>query len=165
MSRARRISGKRSKRNGQNFEKLIERTCEHYRRKGIANINKTPEPLKPLAPLNNGQFRAVYAKKGQPDFLGTIVGGKSIIMEAKHTNGTNIRFDRISLHQERELEGTHRLGGIAVVLISFSMKNFYSVPWVNWKDMKYTIGKKSVNKKDLADYKLDTKNGYLHFLD
>lgn len=165
MSRARRISGKKSKQNGKNFEKLIEQTCAYYKRKGIADINKTPEPLRPIGTLNNGQFRAIYAKKGQPDFLGTLKGGRSIMFEAKHTESTNIRFDRVAPHQERDLENTYKLGGLSLVLISFKFKNFYAVEWQEWMSLKKTTGKKSVNEKDLEPYKLDTINGYLHFID
>lgn len=159
-------SGKSAKRNGQVFEKYLEASCIRYRTKGIADINKTPEPMKPIGVVNKrlGHFKAVYEKKGQPDFLGTLKGGKSIMFEAKHTEATNLPFNRILPQQERDLENTTKLGGLALVIISFNLRNFYSIEWTEWKRLKETIGKKSVNEKDLEAYKIEFKNGYLQFL-
>lgn len=160
------LRGKKAQRSGDAFEKYIEASLKRYRTKGIADIKKTPEPLKAFGVLNKrrGWYKAYYEKKGQPDFLGTLKGGQSIMMEAKHTATTHIRFDRIQPHQEIDLTRTLKLGGAALVLISFNLKNFYCVDWFGWMELKENVGKKSVNEKDLAPYKVEYMNGYIHFL-
>lgn len=158
------MQGKRAKNNGKMFEQLIESACKVYRNQGRANINKTPEPLKPIGVLRGGQFRAVYDKRGQPDFLGTLAGGKSIMIEAKHTSSTNLRFDSVLRHQARQLALTDILGGIAGILVSFSMERFYYIPYKVWETLENNLGKKSFNEKDVASYAVNTKNGFIDFL-
>lgn len=158
--------GRKSQRNGKVFEKYIERSCIRYRTLGLADIKKTPEPMRPVGVLNKrmGWFKAVYDKKGQPDFLGTLKGGRSIMIEAKNTDSTLMPFDRIARHQEKDLESTMRLGGLALVLLSFNLKTFYCIEWSEWIKLKETIGKKSVNEKDLAAYEVPLHNGIIDFL-
>lgn len=164
MTNRHKLQGKRAKSNGKAFEELIEHSCRLIRKMGLANIQKTPEPLKPIGVLRGGQFRAIYDRQGQPDFMGTLLGGQSIVLEAKHTSSTNIRFDSVLSHQARQLALTDELGGVAGVLISFSMKDFYHVPYATWRELEKTIGKKSLNENDLAEYRISTDNGFLDFL-
>lgn len=156
--------GLKAKRNGERFERLIEITCAYYEKMGVALIQKTPEPMRVLKELGRGQFKAVFTKKAQPDFAGTLKSGKSAVFEAKHTDGTNIPFSRINEEQERDLRIHDHLGAISFLLISFEMKNFYAVPYKDWMQMKERSGKKSVNQTDLVDYQISTKKGYLNFI-
>lgn len=158
--------GRKAKRNGKVFEQYVERSCIRYRRKGIADIKKTPEPMRPVGVLDQrrGIFKAVYEKKGQPDFLGTLRGGRSVMIEAKHTDAKRIAFNRILSQQETDLINTMDLGGLALILISFELKRFYCIEWFDWQYMKENIGKKSVNDKDLAPYEVKLENGCINFL-
>ncbi|WP_225743352.1 Holliday junction resolvase RecU [Marinilactibacillus sp. Marseille-P9653] len=167
MQRTKSHSALLAKRNGENFERLIEMTCAYYSKMGVAYIQKTPEPMKVIAVLDKvkGHFRAHYEKKAQPDFTGTLKSGKSVVFEAKHTEGTNIPFKRIIEEQERDLRLHDHLGAVAFVLISFKMKHFYAVPYKDWIHMKETSGKKSVNQDDLAKYQVSTDRGYLSILE
>lgn len=158
-----RSRGRRAKAVGANFEKVIERSCIRYRDKGIAYIQKTPEPFKVLG-LNRNYMYGFFEKKAQPDFTGTLRDGKSIVFEAKHTSTTNISFERISKQQEKELDHHAALGAMTFVLITFSFENFYSVDWVDWKRLKETVNKKSVNEKDLEQYKIPGDRGLIDFL-
>lgn len=166
MQRARSQSALLAKRNGENFERLIEMTCAYYLKKNVAYIQKTPEPMKVISVLDpvKGHFKAHYEKKAQPDFTGTLKSGKSIVFEAKHTEGTNIPFKRIIEEQERDLRLHDSLGAVAFVLLSFKMKNFYAVPYKDWMHMKETGGKKSVNQDDLLNYEVSTNGGILNIL-
>lgn len=161
---ANKYSGLKAKRNGSNFERLIEMSCAYYQQMGVAHIQKTPEPFR-LLRKQGSQAIGIYEKKAQPDFTGTLKGGKSIVFEAKHTNGTNMPFDRINDTQERDLAYHSHLGARASIIVSFSMKHFYMVPYADWKELKETIGKKSVNQSDLVDYQLSTEKGILNFLE
>lgn len=157
--------GLKAKRNGERFERLIEITCAYYEKMGVALIQKTPEPMRVLKELGRGQFKAVFTKKAQPDFTGTLKSGKSVVFEAKHTDGTNIPFSRINEEQERDLRLHDHLGAISFVLISFGMKHFYAVPFHEWMQLKESSGKKSVNQTDLVDFQISTEKGILNFME
>ncbi len=156
----------KARNNGARFESLIETSCAYYKKQGIAHIQKTPEPMRPIRAVNRskGHYLAVHTKKAQPDFSGTLKGGKSVMFEAKHTDGTNIRFDRISDVQEHDLTVNSKLGARCFVLVSFGFKNFYVVDWNVWLLLEFTLGKKSVNEKDLAKCQVERVNGRLEFL-
>lgn len=156
-----------AKRNGEFFENLINASCIHYSKQGIAYIQKTPEPMRPVRALNRnrGQYMAVYEKKAQPDFTGTLTGGTSVIFEAKHTESPRIEFNRIGSQQELDLEAHHKLGAITFVLLSFSAKDFYRVPYSEWISLKESIGKKSLNQTDLEPYRIINQGRLIPFLD
>lgn len=166
MQRTKSHSALLAKRNGENFERLIEITCAYYSKMGAAYIQKTPEPMKPIKVINRAKrlFQAVYTMKAQPDFTGTLKNGKSVVFEAKHTDGTNIPFDRINDQQQEDLALHNHLGAMTFILISFNMKYFYAVPYSDWMQLKEQSKKKSVNQTDLIDYEISNKKGYLNFI-
>lgn len=155
--------GKKAKKLGDNFEKLIDLSCNRYASKGVAYISKTYPPFTATG-RNGNLITGFYGNKGQPDFSGTLADGRSIVFEAKHTNTTNIPFSRIAHHQKRALERHGKLGADAFILIAFRFEAFYKVPISEWIDLERNIGKKSVNEKDLAFYKLETNGGYIKFI-
>lgn len=55
------IRGKQARLAGSYFEAMISGSCDYYLDRGLAKIEKTPEPMKPLGPKNyKGQFLACY---------------------------------------------------------------------------------------------------------
>ena len=73
------MTGARSRAEGAGFESLINSACEYYRTKGIADIEKTPEPMKPLGGADrSGRFLACYTKQAQPDYKGILAGGTAV---------------------------------------------------------------------------------------
>lgn len=73
------IRGKQARVAGGYFENIISASCDYYLSRGLAKIEKTPEPMKPLGAKNRkGQFLACYTKQAQPDYGGTLKGGRSI---------------------------------------------------------------------------------------
>ena len=55
------IRGKQARLAGSYFESMISGSCDYYLDRGLAKIEKTPEPMKPLGPKNyKGQFLACY---------------------------------------------------------------------------------------------------------
>lgn len=159
--------GHASRNNGARFEHLITHTCIRLKIKGVAYIQKTPEPIRIISGKKRAQgiFSAVYEKKAQPDFTGTLKGGQSVVFEAKHTESTNITFDRVNDQQEKDLAHHDFLGAKTFILISFNLKHFYAVPFKEWQILKVTTKKKSVNQQDLADFEISTENGLLNFVD
>ena len=155
MKLSARIGGSKARINGHYFEQLIDRECRIYAEAGAAKIEKTPEPMKPLRPPNRmGQFWACYTKQAQPDYKGTMRGGKAVIFEAKHTDAPRIEQSRVTEEQLAALLEHEKLGAECFILVSFGFKRFYRVPVRNWQQMKNIYGKVSVNEKDLEPFLL-----------
>ena len=81
----RQMIGAVSKAKGKQFEERLDRAFAYYKAHGFAIIEKTPEPMRPTQNLGNGKFVAFFEKKAQPDYKGTIKGGRTVMFEAKFT--------------------------------------------------------------------------------
>lgn len=120
---------KAAKDEGASFEKMIIDACNYYCDKGIADVDKTPEPVRQISKKNErGQFWACYEKKAQPDFKGTIKGGKSIVFDAKSTITEKIAVSVLSDEQRKHLILHDRLGAKSGVLMCFSFRCFFFIP-------------------------------------
>ena len=162
----RRYRGLQSKRAGEHFENMIEASCIWHREHGLACIDKTPEPMKPLSKPNyKGQFLACYEKAAQPDYQGTLEGGRSIVFEAKHTDTDNIKYDRLTVDQIDDLEMHYKLGAVAFVLVSFGLEGFYRIPWEVWRDMKAIYGRKYITKQEAERYRVPYCCGVIRMLE
>ena len=158
--------GRQSRIMGDHFENLIAASLRWYEDKGVACIEKTPEPMKPLrAPNRQGQFLACYVKAGQPDFKGTLTGGRSVVFEAKHTDGDRIEYNRLTDEQVEKLSTHHKLGAAAFVLVSFGLQDFYRIPWEIWRDMKAIYGRKHIKQPELEPYRVQYIAGVLKLLE
>lgn len=162
----RQLAGKRAKVAGEYFEHMIDTACELYEERGAAIVEKTPEPMRPLGAKNQkGQFIACYTKAAQPDYKGTIAGGRSIVMEAKHTDDDRIEYKRVTPEQMEKLEKHHRAGALAFVIVSFGLERFYRIPWTVWRDMPETFGRKYIKPEEVEQFRLPAPGGYIKFLD
>lgn len=160
------IRGKQARLAGSYFEAMISGSCDYYLDRGLAKIEKTPEPMKPLGPKNyKGQFLACYTKQAQPDYKGTLKGGRAVVFEAKHTDDDRIEFKRLTKEQRDDLEHHHKLGAVAFVLVSMSMTECFRVPWPVWRDMAATYGRKYMTRDELLPYKVPVVAGFVKFLD
>lgn len=159
------IRGRQCRLAGSLFEQMIDMACLWYAEQGIAVIEKTPEPMRPISrPNRAGQFKACYTKQAQPDYKGTLRGGRTIVLEAKHTDLDHIAFDRVSDEQRRELTAYHDMGAVAVVLVSFGMQHFYCLPWTVWRDMKACFGRKYIKAEDMPAFRVSVQGGRLDFI-
>ena len=139
------IRGTQNRAEGELFEQLIEKSCKYYADKGIAYIEKTPEPFKVTKSLGKGQFQGHFTKQAQPDFKGTVKVwaaqpkndvqeedfkpfGKSVVFDAKATSTDKIPISALSEEQRESLLLHHRLGAVSGVLMSFSFQKFYYLP-------------------------------------
>ena len=77
----RQMQGKINRAEGKEFEKRIQEAFDYVNARGAAVINKVPEPIKIIKRLEAGQFIAVFEKKAQPDYEGTLKGGRSVLYE------------------------------------------------------------------------------------
>lgn len=160
------IRGMQSKRAGEHFEDMISASLVWYEQHGEACIEKTPEPMKPLRPPNKqGQFLACYTKAGQPDFKGTIRGGRSVVFEAKHTDDDRIKYDRLTKEQIEKLDTHHNLGAVAFVLVSFGLEGFYRIPWKTWRDMKAIYGRKYITRQEAERFLVPYMAGVIKLLE
>ena len=107
----------------------------------------------------------VNDKKAQPDFKGTLMGGRSVVFEAKHTEKDRIEQSRVSEEQAKRLDSHERFGALCFVLVSFSYDKFYRVLWADWKRMKEIYGRKYIKAEDLAGQELSTSIGIIDFLE
>ena len=160
------IRGKQARLAGSYFEAMISGSCDYYLDRGLAKIEKTPEPMKPLGPKNyKGQFLACYTKQAQPDYKGTLKGGRAVVFEAKHTDDDRIEYNRLTKEQRDDLEHHHKLGAVAFVLVSMSLTECFRVPWPVWRDMAATYGRKYMTRDELLPYKVPVVAGFVKFLD
>ncbi|WP_287827092.1 Holliday junction resolvase RecU [Oscillibacter sp.] len=160
------LQGKRARAAGGHFEAMISASCDYYLSRDIAKIEKTPEPMKPLGAKNRqGHFMACYTKQAQPDYGGTMKGGRSIYFEAKHTDDNRIEQRRLTAEQADDLEAHHKLGAITFVLVSFGLRAFYRVPWPVWRDMAETYGRKYIKQEELKTYEVPAVAGYIKLLE
>lgn len=158
------IRGKNNRAAGKAFEEIIEAACETYLRQGIADISKTPEPMKILQSIGNGRFIATFEKKAQPDFKGTLQGGTSVLFDAKTTATDKFSQNIVSDTQERYLDTHASLGGKCFIVLSHDFKSFYTVPWGVWREMKSIYGRKYITPEDVGQYRVVFHNGILDFL-
>ncbi len=148
-----------SSRRGQAFESLIMLQCDLYKKQGIAVIDKTPEPFRVSRKTGNGMFEGRFTKtKAQPDFQGTLKGGRSVLIEAKSTSKDRIGFQVLTEHQRDLLEQHSEAGAVCLVLCEIGERHF-AVPWEEWRDMKEKYGHQYLKPEEIATYEVTEHNG------
>ena len=158
--------GKRNRALGLKFEDIINEACQHYSTMGLAYIEKTPEPMRVIGVINRklGHFKAVFEKVAQPDYKGTMAGGRAIVFEAKHTESDRIKQDAVTDAQWEALDLHEDMGAICFVIVCLD-NHYYRVPWARWKTMKEDCGHKYMNAADLHPYTLGVWPAHLRFLE
>lgn len=160
----RQLQGTVSKAQGGYFEDLITASCEHYKEIKLANIDKTPEPFRPSKRMGDGKFIGNYTQQAQPDFKGTLRGGRSICFEAKHTDDDRILQKRVTDAQTAALNLHEQLGAACYVFVSIQMKRFYFVPWKVWNEMKERFNHKYMGDVELKQYRVRFDGRRIYFL-
>lgn len=148
----RQLQGAVSRAKGKYFESRLDSSFEYYAAKGFAAIEKTPEPMRVLKELEGRKFIACFEKKAQPDYKGTIKGGRSVMFEAKFTAAERMEQNRVTEGQTEYLDKQHNLGARCFVLAGFSSGKVYKIPWTVWRLMKEHFGRKYVTEADLSPY-------------
>lgn len=161
----RQMLGKKNKAAGAMFEQWISAACSFYLDKGIAYIEKTPEPFHITGKRPDGVITGYYEKKGQPDYKGILCDGTGIMLEAKHTDTGKIHQNVITNTQWENLNNYEKFGAQCFVLVSFGLKTFYRIPWAIWKQMKERYGHKHMDEKELKPFLLKERNCIILFLE
>lgn len=128
-----------------------------------ADVDKTPEPFRVLEKSRDGKFKGRFTARAQPDFQGTLDGGRSIVFEAKYTTTDRLKWDVLTQEQRDTLERHARRGALAAVCGGIG-NEFFFVPWAVWRDMKEHFGRKYVTAADLEQWRVRF-NGAVLFLD
>ena len=138
---------------GQLFEMRILAACEYYRIQNRADIHKTPEPFRCLKKDARGKFTGQFVSKAQPDFCGTLMGGASIVFEAKYTLSDKIKKNVLSDKQVEVLELSSRMG--ADVFVCFGIQDqTFMMPYEKWSDMKNYYGRCYVTQADVQQHRV-----------
>lgn len=160
-----RQTGYANRANGALFEEMIALACGFYMKNGIAMIEKTPEPMRIIKPLdrNSGMFMACFEKQAQPDFKGCLANGRCVVFDAKSTTTGKIHQSVLTETQWDGLETYDSMGAICFILVMMG-NECYRVPWHDWKHMKEMFGHKHMDSDDLEPYRLKGNNGNVLFL-
>lgn len=150
----RQLMGAISKAKGKNFETRLDASFTYYKERGSAIVEKTPEPMRPVKPMGNGKFIAYFEKKAQPDYKGTLNGGRTVMFEAKFTSTDRLEQSRVLPGQADYLDRHQALGARCFILAGFGSSEVYNVPWDVWKNMKEQFGRKYVTETDLEPYRV-----------
>ena len=162
----RRFQGKKSRAQGAFFEEIISAGCDYYRREGIADIEKTPEPMKPIKQISGKKFIAVYTEEAQADYKGFLNGGHAVYFEAKSTETGEMKQVRVTKNQTARLNRAYEMGAIVFVLCSFGPGDYYRIPWRVWKSMKQFFGRNYFKAEEVQNFKVRiVPPGVLKFLD
>lgn len=148
---------------GHDFEDAIRQACILYANQGRAKVEKTPEPFRVLEKRENGIFVGRFTAHAQPDFQGTLDGGRSIIFEAKYTTTDSMKRDVLTETQMGTLNEHARRGALAAVCVGIQDR-FFFVPWEVWRDMKQYVGRLYVTAEDLEGLRVRFTGAVL-FLD
>lgn len=158
------LRGIKNRAHGKAFEDLISRSFDMLERDMVCCIEKTPEPMKVLRPVGEGRFLCCFSKKAQPDYKGTMSGGQSIVIEAKHTEKDSISASVVTSEQAKKLNVHAALGARCFVLSELGYDH-YLVPWDVWRQAKTNFGKLTMTKDDLAPYFRPVSGGVLLLFD
>ena len=155
----RQLAGQRSRALGKLFEDRIDQSFAYYKAKGFALVEKTPEPIKILGkPDKNQRFIACFSKAAQPDYKGTMKGGRTVVFEAKFTWAADQRLHQAAVKdgQAEYLELYESLDARCYIIAGYASGAVFRVPWAVWKNMKAYFGRKYVTEESLQKYRVKT---------
>jgi recombination protein U len=162
--------GRRSRELGLAFEERLKIACEAYKNQGVAHIEKTPEPFAITDKQydKKGKFLGFlghFEKKAQPDFKGTLQGGKSIVFDAKATEKDRIDKAAVTDEQRKDLNYHFALGAECYIVVSIGLRTYFRVPWYTWEHMREVYGRNYITVEELTAMQLPEKNGIIYFLE
>jgi recombination protein U len=159
----RKYQNQRNNAQGRFFENYISSACVTYAQRGIAQVEKVPEPFRVMKKFVDGTFTGRFIALAQPDFQGTLKGGRSIVFEAKYTSTDRITRRVLTDKQMEMLENHMKLGALTGICTCIVDK-FYFIPWETWRDMKILYGRQYLKTEDIEEYRVRF-NGSVMFLD
>lgn len=157
------VKSRRSNDLGHQHEVMIEGACRLYNAKGVAFIQKTPEPFRVTKKHPDGRAEVRFTAHAEPDFKGELAGGRAICFEAKYTSTARIRQEVVTKVQAEALDRHAEMGAVAAVCVGIGDKAFF-VPWKVFSQMKELFGHKYATAEDLKPWQV-RNTGTIQFLD
>lgn len=146
---------------GKAFEDLLDYTNLIYKNKGIALINKRPTPVKILRTRGGRITQATFDTKSTVDYDG-IYQGRSIVFEAKSTNGKSLPLSNITKEQERYLNDAEKHGALSFLIVHMKELNKTYVVTnkllQNYLKRALNDGRKSISLKDMEEDCVEVKS-------
>lgn len=131
---------------GKPFEDFLKFVHDRYQADGIACVHKVPTEFIPLRNAKGQVCSAKVENKSCVDYLGRYKN-IPVAIEAKHTDDKRISFSRVEPHQADYLDDWSKdPDAIAMVVVSFGLKRFFSVPWPFWKEARTAWEMKKAGK-------------------
>lgn len=116
---------------GSALEEYINRTCEQYREKGLALIQKVPTPITPVRIDQESRHitLAYFEKKSTVDYIGA-VQGIPVCFDAKECACDSFPLQNIHEHQVAFMRDFEKQQGIAFLILYFSHRDeIYYMPF------------------------------------
>ncbi len=143
---ARRRAGAVAHARGDAFEDVLAPHHAVAAAEGVADVRKVGAPVvvgrrgKPIA----------WAGVGPADYVGTLRGGRSLVVEAKSTATRLSRAD-IAEHQRAHLDACAALGGLALLAVELRGRGVYVVEWATapWRVSRRHVSGTLVQGRDL----------------
>lgn len=118
---------------GRPFEDFLKFVHQRYQHSGKACVHKVPTEFLPIRNARGEVCNCKVEEKSCVDYLGRYKG-TPVAIEAKHEEGTRIAFNRVEPHQAAYLDDFCKdPQAVGIVIVSFSLRRFFAVPWVFWK--------------------------------
>lgn len=130
---------------GEDLEGWLNDQHDAARMMGLADLEKLNPAVAVGEQLGDGWFRARWKGRTGGDYRGTLRGGLSACVEAKHAGEARLklvvdvskaRHQGLQPHQRRALDHTQKLGGVALVVVRFTRQRdgrpvdtTYAAPW------------------------------------
>ena len=121
---ARRRAGAVAHARGDAFEDVLAPHHDAARAEGIADVRKVGAPV--IVGRKGKPLR--WAGVGPADYVGTLHGGRSLVVEAKSFAGRLSRLD-IPEHQRAHLDANAALGGLSLLALHVYTCGVYVVEW------------------------------------
>lgn len=148
---------------GHFFEGYIKAACGFYHDHERAEVEKIPEPFRVTQKHPDGTFTGRFTAHAQPDFQGTLNGGRAICFEAKYTTTNRMKQNVLTDTQIKALGYHASRGAVAGVCIGIQ-DSFFFIPWDVWRDMPEIYGHKYITAAEVEEYRVRF-NGAVLFLD
>ncbi|WP_432355887.1 Holliday junction resolvase RecU [Sporosarcina sp. A2] len=159
---------------GKTLEDELNESNEYYNSRGLAVIHKKPVPIQIVNVRYPARSAAViteaYFKTASTTDYNGVWQGKYVDFEAKETkNKTSFPLQNIHDHQVEHMSQVHEQGGIAFMIIRFSMLDrYFIIPFEQfhekWTRM-LTGGRKSMTLAEIEDMSVEIQPGYHPRLD
>lgn len=161
-----RLKNAQCQQEGKQWEQYIDEACRVYSSRRIAYIEKTPEPFQIEKEVSKGRFTGHYKSQAQPDYKGTLHGGRCICFDAKATYTDKIDVSRVTKEQIESLKLHSELGAGAFVLCCWSFRRYAMIPIGIFLEAKKYNGHKSWTADEAAKlgFEVFYDKGFINFL-